>query len=117
MPTLHDELCPDYVGARRLVLALAPEAPSPRAFAPVDVTIDYSGAEPEGVVLPLEMTITSPSPSNFVRRILRRTRPSSLSFVPREGGRHLIRVAEVGHNRWFGALLVDVAGERTDPRA
>jgi hypothetical protein len=115
MPSLLDEICPDYVGERRLVLAVASATATPRAFIPIDVSIDYSATAPAGIALPLELTIVSPSRSNFVRRYYRRGRPSSLTFVPKEGGRHFLRLAEVGHNRWWGALAIDVVGETTDP--
>src|SRR5262249_34987198 len=116
MPSLLDELCPDYVGERRFVLALSEDASPARAFAAIELTVDYSATLPQGVVLPLEFTIVSPSPSNFVRRFFRRTSPSNISFIPKEGGRHVVRIAEVGHNRWWGALTIDVVGETTDPR-
>lgn len=115
MPSLLDELCPDYVGERRLVLAVASADAIARAFGAIDLTVDYSQTMPEGLVLPLELTIVSPSRSNFVRRLFRRTRPSSISFIPKEGGRHIVRLREVGHNRWWGALAIDVVGETTDP--
>lgn len=117
MPSLLDEVCPDYVGERRLTLALGPTTAATRAFAPIEVTVDYGKSAPQGIVLPLELTILAPSASNFIRRIFRRTAPSSVSFVPREGGRHLVRLAEVSHNRWWGALAIDVAGETTDPHS
>src|SRR5262245_19613553 len=117
VPSLIDELCPDYVGERRLALSLASLDSPPRAFAAIELVVDYTAALPDGIVLPLELTIASPSPSNFVRRHFLRSRPSSLAFIPQEGGRHLVRLTEVAHNRWWGALTIDVAGETTDPRA
>ena len=45
-----------------------------------------------------------------MRRVVRRVLPSALAFTPREGGRHLVRVGELAHNRGWGSLLVRVAG-------
>lgn len=117
MPQL-DEICPDYVGADKIRLSLAKSVIQPlQAFAVIDVNVDYSGCAPQGVVLPLVFTVVSPSSANFVRRLIRSSRPSAVSFVPREGGRHIVRVGELGHNHWFGVLVLDVAGETTDPLA
>lgn len=111
------DICPEYVGEQLLTIALGPATLSPRAFNALDITIDYAKAVARGgVVLPLELVITAPSSSNFVRRFFRRTAPTTISFVPREGGRHLIRLAESAHNQWWGSLVVEVSGEQTDPR-
>lgn len=110
MPSL-DELCPPYVGDQRISLELAPWAGAPRAFAPVVVAVDYAKTLPGGLVLPLVFTFASPSSATYVRRIVRRIAPSALSFTPREGGRHLVRLGELAHNRWWGSLLVVVAGD------
>jgi hypothetical protein len=109
--SLLDELSPRYIGEDRLTLALVPGA-EPRAFRSVEVTVDYSRAAPEGASLPLELTVKGPTSAGFVRRYFRRARPSALSFVPAEGGVHLVRLREVGHNRWVGLLEVQVSGSR-----
>lgn len=115
MPALLDELAPLYVGEPRLVLALAPTTLNPKAFNAVDITVDYGACDPRGASLPLELIITAPSPSGFVRRIFTRSAPSTIAYVPREGGNHLIRLAEIGHNRWWGHLVISVAGDIADP--
>lgn len=113
-----DEICPDYVGSDKIKLSLAPTVIPPlNAFAIIDVNVDYSACDPQGIVLPLIFSVVSPSSANFVRRIIRASRPSAVSFVPREGGRHVVRVGELGHNHWFGVLVLDVVGETTDPLA
>jgi len=112
-----DDLSPRSLGTRRLTLTLSAETQVLAAFRPLTVDVDYSAAAPEGVVLPLEMTIVGPrgaterSPRFFARHFYRRTRPSSLTFIPTEGGDYLVRVAEVGHNRWWGALALSVTGD------
>ena len=114
-PLFLEELSPDYVGEARFSLTLSPTAPAPRAFSAVEIDVDYRRAAPQGVRGPFELTITSPSASGFVRKVLRRRAPTSVTFVPREGGSHLVRIAELGHNRWFGTVVVHVAGEPLDP--
>ena len=114
MPSL-DDVCPPYVGDQRISLQLAPWVGAPRAFAPVVIAVDFSKTAPSGVVMPLVFTVAAPSSATFVRRFIRRVLPTALSFTPREGGRHLIRLGELAHNRWWGSLLVVVSGDPPAP--
>jgi hypothetical protein len=113
-----DEISPAYVGAQSIKLTFA-TTDAPRAFNAVDINLAIqpgaTKAVEVGLSLPLELTITSPSNTNFKRHIYRRTVPSTITFTPREGGAHLVRISEVGHNRWWGSLIVSVAGERVNP--
>lgn len=116
-----DEISPPEYGQDLIGLALSSAqngpAPTPRQFQIVTIDVDYSGCDPAGVVLPLEFTVSSESGAAvFQRKIFRHFAPRQLSFVPREGGAHLIRFGEQHHNRWFGALTVDVLGERVNQR-
>ena len=113
-PPLVEEICPDTIGEDRFVLTLSSATPTPKAFGVVEILVDYAQAAPEGVVLPLELLVQAPSSSGFVRRYYRRTAPSSVTFVPKEGGPHLVVLREVGHNRWVGKLRVSVAGDPID---
>lgn len=106
-----DEVSPAFYGEARIVLR--PQAGETRFRAGVAVVldVDYSQTEPQGVVLPLELTVTSVSGARtFQRRVFPRFAPSQVLFVPREGGPHLVRLAEAHHNRWLGTLNVDVEG-------
>jgi hypothetical protein len=114
MPSL-DELCPPYVGDKRISLQLAPWAPAPIALAPVVVLVDYSAARPNAIALPLVFTVAAPSSPTLLRRLVRRMAPSAISFTPREGGRHLVRLGELAHNQWWGSLLILVAGDAPPP--
>ncbi len=110
-----DEISPRYYGEDRIVLALHEDTASPIVFSPVIVTIDYSACLPQGIVRPLEFTLTGPSgAATFQRRYFRRFTPTEITFRPTEGGTHLVRIAELFHNRWFGALVIDVAGDPLD---
>ena len=118
-----DDICPSYVWTKRIKLAPA-TTDAPRAFNAIDLTVGIDTvADADGVLarvglmLPLELTVTSPSAENFFRHVYRRFIPSAVTFTPHEGGRHRVVLREVFHNRFFGALDLDVAGETTDPRA
>lgn len=104
-----DELDPPEVGQPLIVLALLdPEQPL-RAFSAIPVTIALTGAASDvGVVFPVEFTVTTPT--KLVRRVFRRVLPSQVTYTPREGGEHLFRIAEIGHNLWFGALSLTIGG-------
>lgn len=107
-----DEVAPSYYGEDRLRLALADPNQLLVAFEPILISVDYSRALPEGVVLPLEFTVTAPSAVNSQRTVYERFRPDELAFVPREGGSYLVRLAEQWHNHWFGTLVLEIAGDR-----
>lgn len=114
--SVADEWSPEIYGQDLILLTLAPSQ-TPRQFEIVQIDVDYSGCLPSGVVLPLEFTVSSESGAAvFQRKIFRRFAPSVLSFVPREGGQHLLRLSEAHHNRWFGSLQIDVLGERISQR-
>lgn len=111
MPNAIDELSPVYIGEKRIRLQLAVDSLKPRALSAVNIDVDYAACEPEGVVPPLELLITAPTPSDFKRVMFNRSAPSLISFKPREGGRYVVRFGEIGHNRWFGYIEITVAGE------
>jgi hypothetical protein len=115
-PPLIDELSPETIGEDKITLALDPATPNPRAFAPVLVSVDYGACAPDGVVLPMELLIQSPSAGNVIRKVFRRTAPLSLAFTPREGGLHGVLLRELGHNRWKGLLRIQVAGDPLTPQ-
>lgn len=110
--SLLDEICPSYVGEDRLRLTLADAHDPLIAFRPVLINVDYSRALPEGIMLPLELTVTAPSEVNSTRMLFRRFAPQQVAFTPREGGSFLVRVAELFHNKWWGTLVLDINGDR-----
>ena len=110
-PAFLEELSPGYVREKRIDLTLDDEAPSPAAFVPVLINVGYTRALPEGVALPLLLEVQGPSSQSYQRRVFTHATPSSLIFTPREGGRHLVVLREAAHNRWWGSLQLDVAGE------
>jgi hypothetical protein len=104
-----EELSPSYIGETRIVLART--TVQPLAHHPVSVSVDVSAALPEGLVLPLELVVQGPSVSSYQRKTFTRAVPVTLIFVPREGGVHLVRLAEVAHNRWWGSVKITVQGD------
>lgn len=114
-PPLIEELAPETIGEDLITLTLNQLTLAPRAFSPVIVDVDYARTLPDGVVLPLELVIQAPSPSGYIRRIIRRLAPADITFTPREGGTHLVMLRELWHNRWLGKLRVPVAGDPLNP--
>ena len=116
-------LSPPYARAR--VLQLKPATLElPRAFSPydLDVGIDPTAgelgalAQRVGLAGEIELIVTGPSESSFFRHVYRRGLPSVVTFTPKEGGKHLVTIREVTHNKWWGSLAVEVLGESVDPR-
>jgi len=110
--SLLDELSPRYIGEDRLRLTLADPNQVLAAFKPVVVAVDYSATLPEGIVLPLECEVYTPTGALAMRKVYRRFKPSELAFTPREGGAFLVRLAEQYHNQWWGKLTLEIAGDR-----
>jgi hypothetical protein len=106
-----DELAPMFVGSEALTLTLSDPSSTRRAFNSISVLVDYTGAGDDGVRLPMELLITGPSPSSFRRHNYRRTAPPSFAFTPIEGGRHMVVLREIGHNRLLGKLEIVVEGD------
>lgn len=104
-----------FVGAAAFTLSLNDPNAIINAFDVVRVNIDYTAANPEGAVLPLELKVTSPSDENFQRTFFRRVLPDAIFFKPVEGGPHTVALREVGHNQWVGSITVDVQGDELNP--
>jgi hypothetical protein len=111
-----DELSPDYLGDDRIGVSVSTDTPIPSAFMPVTVDVDYSECSPEGIVLPLELIIRGPSPDSNQSKIFSKNAPESLTFKPREGGLHIVILREVAHNRYWGRVKFQVAGEELAAR-
>jgi hypothetical protein len=108
---LLDELSPRYMREDRIDVTLDASVTSPSAFDSILVNASYARCLPEGVVLPLILEVFGPSAQSYQRHEFARVAPSSFVFRPVEGGRHRVILREAAHNRWWGALSVDVAGE------
>lgn len=110
-PPKIEEISPATMGEDLIALSLDPSTRAPRALQPVLINVDYSACDPDGIILPLELLIQAPSPEHIQRRRFTRSVPTSLSFIPKEGGTHGVMLREVGHNRWHGQLRIVVAGD------
>ena len=117
MANTQDELCPDYVGEKRITLNLSDPNAVLQAHTAIVLSVDYDDCDPEGIALPLVLTVTTERGSSFFRQVFRRAAPNEITFVPREGGTHTIRLAEFAHNRWFGSFTVDVLGDKINSEA
>lgn len=110
---LPERIAPDEIGEGRIAVRLADVDAVLSAHVAIVLAIDYTACLPSGVVLPLVFSVSSGrSVSSFQKRIFTRAAPTSIVWTPVEGGPHLVRVAEVFHNRWQGVLRLDIAGER-----
>ncbi len=110
-----EDVCPAYVGASNIVLALKKPLAVVLAHRPTLITVELQDeALVSGLVLPLELQIIAPSPANFRRHFYTRSVPQQFAFTPREGGRHLLQLREVAHNRWCGSILVVAVGAQLD---
>ena len=106
-----DEINPIIVGEQRIVLQLSNPDAQLLAFVPFQIDVDYTLADPEGIVFPLELVFRGPRAGQFSRRIFSRSAPSGLVLTPTSGGTHFILFREQFHNHWQGQLFVDVEGE------
>lgn len=106
-----DELCPAYIGEDRITVT-CDTTQNLSAFQPIQVDFSYERCKPEGVMLPLELVIQGPSQGSYRRYVYTRTAPDAQIFKPREGGQHLVRIAELGHNGWWGGIVIDIQGEK-----
>lgn len=107
-----DDFSSIVIGSDRLKISFDPRTLKPQANAAVIFSVDYSGADADGgVVLPLVFTVQAPTVAGYYRKIFRRSVPTELVYFPISSGPHLVRLAEVGHNRFFGAFPFQVAGD------
>jgi hypothetical protein len=111
-----DDLSPPNVRQPLVKLELVDPFARLLAFAPVELAVSLLGeAVTVGLVAPVELTVMPPSGDvrNFYRHVFRGRRvPETVTFPTREGGMHLVRLAEVGHNLWFGTLEVLIDGDK-----
>lgn len=112
MPPTLDELAPREVRQKRIDLTLSPTDDSPHANRPTTVFVSTTRTLPAGLMLPLIFEVQGPSASSYQRRVFPWHIPKQIVFTPREGGRHLVVLREAAHQRWWGSLAVDVAGEK-----
>jgi len=107
-----EDVCPSYVGARLIDLQLVKALETPLARLPVLIRIaTLEEASTIGLMLPLELRVTAPSPSGFIRHVFTRIVPTQFAITPREGGNHLVSLRELAHNRWCGSLVIAVRGD------
>ncbi|MHB9005065.1 MAG: hypothetical protein ACYC6C_13595 [Coriobacteriia bacterium] len=106
-----DELSPRYIREQRIGLTLDASVTAPAAFQSILVNVSYARTLPEHVVLPLILEVFGPSAQSYQRKEFGRSAPASFVFRPCEGGVHKVILREAAHNRWWGSLRVEVAGE------
>ena len=110
--TTVDILSPAYVGEDRITIELNKATQNPRVRDALVIDIDYTATMPEGTTPPIEIVYKSAVDPDAYGRVVYRSRlPTSFSFSPLSAGNYLIRLRELGHNRWQGRLEIDVSGD------
>jgi len=107
----QDEISPRYLREDRIDLTRDDPDAVPSALRSFVVSVSYARTLPQYVVLPLIFEVIGPSQQSYQRRIFRRTPPKSIVITPQEGGAHRLLLREAAHNRWWGKLAVNVAGD------
>lgn len=107
---LRDALRSESAASQSISLQLADPNATRRAHHAIALNVFGT----EGLSLPLEMLITGPSAATGrrppKRHTYRKLIPSRVSFIPREGGEHLVVLREQNNDRTWGYLLVTVTG-------
>jgi hypothetical protein len=100
------------LGQPLLTLALADPDQVLRAFATVQLLVTPTGdALTRGLCPPVLFECLPPSGARRAfSRVVTTRFPGFVTFTPQEGGVHLLVVREKWHNRWYGAIQLDVAG-------
>lgn len=115
MPATVDILAPSYVGAQKIALALLPDQEPLHPNTPITVSVDYTGAAPAGIALPLVFLVqpagAGGSAGGYREVYYRVVAPSALTFTVPGPGQYLVSLTEVFHNRWQGRLIVTVEGD------
>lgn len=111
-----DRVSPAFVGEDRITIHVEEEsylAGSLVALRPITLTFNYSEAEPEGLILPLEIQVQPKfgDGTGYICRVYRRTFPTSFTFKPPLAGGYLILIRELFHNQWQGRTTLDVQGD------
>jgi hypothetical protein len=109
-----DVLSPLFMGEDKIGVSLDPLNDPAFVERPITVNFDYTAAIADGgLVLPVVVSIQPPSTDGvaYIRKVFRRSLPSSFTFTAVGAGQHFILIKESGHNQWQGRLLFNVEGE------
>lgn len=109
-----DLICPSTIGDEAFALRVTShrEGQVVATFETVVVAVDY-GSGAEGPVLPIEVIVTTLANRRAHQRtVYRRVRPAQVILRPDEAGPWRVVVRELGHNRWWGLLDLEVVGSR-----
>ena len=107
-----EELSPSIIGSKLIELTLAGEESAVVVGEPVSLTVDYGNVDDNGVALPLVLTVQGTSATSYQSKTFSRELPQAITFVPREGGNHTVRLYEAAHNQLWGSITIFVDGER-----
>lgn len=120
MTALIDIISPDYLDEKRIKVSVDPDCEPLMAFKRIIVNFNYDATYPEGVILPLILTVQPGSgggvANGYRRKVFRRVVPSSYTFVVPGAGKYLVLLKEEAHNYWQGRLIITVGGDPVSTR-
>ena len=113
---LIDDISPVTVGEDKIKLTLDPASDPPLANRPITINVDYSDADPNGVVLPLRFVLQPAfggggAGNGYDEYTYRNVAPSTLTVQVANAGEYLLLLKECFHNRWQGRLILNVEGD------
>jgi len=116
MVALIDRISPDFLCEQRIKIQMDQSSEPLMPFRRIIVNFDYGDADPEGVVLPLELIVQPAfggggAALGYRRIVFRRTAPSSATFTVPSAGQYLLVLREMAHNQWYGRHLITVGGD------
>ena len=109
-----EAICPETIGERKFTLRATshPQSAKVATFETLVLAIDYGDTD-EGVVLPLEVQVTTLADRRAYERVVyESTAPAQVIVRPVEPGWWVVTVRELHHNRWWGSLSFEVVGSR-----
>ena len=114
MSEIVDSISPAYIGSDKFILEVDEASKPLVSYNLITINIDYSEADPTGVVLPI-IIVVQPGfgdGTGYIKKSFSRSAPSSFTFYASVGaGEYLVLVREYGHNQWQGRLIITVAGD------
>jgi len=116
MSDTQDRVSPAFVGEDRITVTIDEDsflAGSLVTERTITARFDYSGAEPEGVALPIivELQPGFGDGDAYRRLAFKRFTPETFAFKVTGAGKYFILVKERFHNQWQGRLEIEVEGD------
>ena len=111
-----DRVSPAFVGEDRISIEIDEGsflAGNLFVLRPITLQFDYSDADPDGVILPIEIVIQPKfgDGTGYIRQVFSRVVPKNFTFKATGAGAYLILIRELFHNQWQGRKVIQVEGD------